>query len=192
MRLQNRFGYWLLWGGLVLAISATAIATLSAPGTPPGAPSAVLPPRLLREPAPLFPPWEARALLEAPSRDAWQQPTRIVASLGLRAGDTVADVGAGSGYLEPYLSAAVGPLGRVYAEEIQPEFLPSLRERARRFSNVRPVLGRADDPLLPTGGIDLFVLLTVYHEIQQPVAFLQTLRRAARPRARLAVIDFPP
>src|SRR5262249_30129474 len=126
---------------LLLAISLTAVAALSSPGTPAIAPSAALPPRQ-REPAPLFPPWKAGALLEPPSRDAWQQPARVVAALELRAGDTVADVGAGSGYLEPYLSAAVGPLGRVDAEEIQPEFMPSLRERARRFSNVRPVLGR--------------------------------------------------
>src|SRR5688500_5429049 len=71
----------------------------------------------VRSVAPLFDPALAHSLLEGPERDRWQQPERIVRALGLRPGDTVADVGAGSGYLLPYLSRAVGPTGTVYAEE---------------------------------------------------------------------------
>jgi len=99
-------------------------------------------------------------------------------------------VGAGSGYLLGHLSRVVGPTGVVYAEEIQRGFLPPLRRRARRLPNVRVILGTADDPRLPAASVDCFVLLTVYHEVERPVQFLRTLRRAARPGARLAIIDF--
>jgi ubiquinone/menaquinone biosynthesis C-methylase UbiE len=131
--------------------------------------------------APLFDPARAPDLLDAPDRDRWQQPARVVRALRLRPGDAVADIGAGSGYLLPHLSAAVGPAGRVYAQEIQDAFLPALRRHARALSNVRVVLGTADDPRLPAGGVDCFVLLTVYHEVQRPVAFL---RRCTGTRGR--------
>ena len=142
--------------------------------------------------APLFDPARAPDLLEEPGRDVWQQPARIVRALGLRPGNVVADIGSGSGYLLPHLSRAVGATGRVYAEEVQAEFLPALRRQAGTLPNVRVVLGTASDPRLPQSGVDCFVLLTVYHEVQQPVAFLRTLRaRYARPgSARLAIIDF--
>ena len=94
------------------------------------------------------------------------------AALGLHQGETVADVGASSGYLERRLSRAVGPQGQVYAEEIQSAFLPPLRRRAALLPNVRVVLGTASNPRLPAGSVDCFVLLTVYHEVQQPTAFL--------------------
>jgi len=140
--------------------------------------------------SPLFEPRRAGELLDDPDRDRWQQPARIVRALRLPAGSTVADMGAGSGYLMRYLSRAVGPNGRVYAEEIQEEFLPSLNRRAHILGNVRVILGTPEDPKLPEGGVDCFVLLTVYHEVQHPVDFLRTLRRYARSEARLAIIDF--
>lgn len=143
-----------------------------------------------RKAAPLFEPGRAGELLDEPGRDAWQQPALLVQHLRLRRGASVADVGAGSGYLLPYLSRAVGPRGVVYAQEIQNEFLPMLNRRARKLGNVRTVKGTADDARLPRRTIDCFVLLTVYHEVQQPVAFLKSLHRAARSGARLAIIDF--
>jgi predicted methyltransferase len=147
-------------------------------------------PKPPRTPSPLFEPAFAPTLLDSPERDRWQKPAEIVRALNLERGQIVADVGAGSGYLLPYLSRAVGPHGTVYAEEIQKEFLPKLRRKAKELKNIRVVMGAADDPRLPPGGIDCFVLLTVYHEVQQPVAFLRTLRRFARPGAQLAIIDF--
>lgn len=124
------------------------------------------------------------------SRDRWQQPARLVRALSLRRGETVADIGSGSGYLLPHLSHAVGPRGTVFAEEIQADFLPALRRRARLLKNVRVVSGTAADPRLPRGRIGCFVLLTTYHEVQKPVEFLRTLRRLARRDARLVIIDF--
>lgn len=143
-----------------------------------------------RTASPLFEPERAPELLDAPSRDRWQQPARLVRALGLKPGDKIADIGAGSGYLLPYLSRAVGPSGVIYAEEIQASFLPALKRHARQLGNVRVLLGSADNARLPPRAINCFVLLTVYHEVQQPVKLLRTLRGAARSGARLAIIDF--
>lgn len=145
-----------------------------------------------RYPASLFDPALAPALLDDPKRDRWQRPEQIVRALKLRPGEAVADIGSGSGYLLRHLSRAVGSNGHVFAEEIQEAFLPTLRKRARALGNVAVVLGTAQDPRLPPASIDCFVLLTTYHEVQQPVAFLRTLHRFARPDARLAIIDFDP
>lgn len=141
---------------------------------------------------PLFEPARAGDVLDHPDRDRWQRPAEVVRELGLRPGETVADLGAGSGYLLEHLSRAVGPDGMVYAEEIQPEFLPALRRKAEVLGNVRVVLGNPTDPRLPPRSVDCFVMLTVYHEVQDPVGLLRRLRTSARPGARLAVVDFDP
>lgn len=139
--------------------------------------------------APLFDPADAHSKLEGPERDKWQKPKEIVKALGLKHGDKVADIGAGSGYLLPYLSHTVGEGGQVYAEEIQEAYLPDLRRHAGNLRNVEVILGTAEDPKLRQT-MDEFVLLTVYHEVQQPVEFLKALRKYAKPAARLAIIDF--
>lgn len=140
--------------------------------------------------SPLFDPAKAHSLLEGPGRDKWQRPRELVDALQLRKGDRVADIGAGSGYLTPHLSRAVGPTGIVYTEEIQAEYLPSLKRWATKLPNVRPILGTAADPGLAPGSVNCFVLLTVYHEVRDPVDFLRALRKASAPGARLAIIDF--
>jgi predicted methyltransferase len=156
------------------------------------APPPALPPGFVvaRPVAPLFAPEQAHALLEGPGRDRWQRPEALVARLALRPGERVADIGAGSGYLLPYLSRAVGPAGRVAAQEVQDDFLPALRKRAKALGNVDVALGTPGDPKLPRRDIDCFVLLTVYHEVDHPVDFLKTLAGYAAPGARLAIVDF--
>jgi ubiquinone/menaquinone biosynthesis C-methylase UbiE len=129
-------------------------------------------------------------LLDARDRDRWQKPGGIVASLRLRAGDTVADVGAGSGYMMGHLSRAVGPTGRVYAQDVQPEMVRLLASRARAYPNVRVYRGGESDPGLPPASVNAVLLLTAYHEMAAPVALLSRLRAAMRPRGRLLIVDF--
>lgn len=167
----------------MLALAAT-LAPSGAGCRPPPASTA-------RTPAPLFAPHDAHRLA-GPERDRTQQPERLVRQLRLRPGETVADVGAGDGYLLPHLSAAVGPRGRVLAEEIQEAFLAPLERHRLRLGNVEVIHGTPDDPRLPAGAVDCIVLLTVYHEVARPEVLLRALLRAARPDARLAVIDFDP
>lgn len=143
---------------------------------------------------PVAPPFDPHAAeqLEGPQRDRWQNPEVLVRKLGINPGAVVADIGSGTGYLLPHLSRAVGPTGRVHAEEIQESFLAPLQRRSERLKNVEVVHGSPEDPRLPPKSVDLFVMLTVYHEVRQPVVLLRRLKEAARPGARLAIIDFDP
>jgi len=136
--------------------------------------------------------YEGAAWLERPEREAEEAPTKAVAALQLRTGDVVADIGAGSGYYTMLLSAAVGPKGRVYATDLQPEMLALIRKKveARRASNVELVLGSATESRLPDAALDLALMVDVYHELSEPQAFLKSLQRAIKPGGRLVLIEF--
>lgn len=129
---------------------------------------------------------------ENPERAAWQRPAAVIRALGLRAGQVVADIGAGPGYFALRLARAVGPSGHVYAVEPEPVILDVLRDRigAARARNVTPVLGRADDPLLPAGRCDVALIVDAYHHFPDGPAFLRRVARALRPNGRLVNIDF--
>src|SRR5262249_27498358 len=108
-----------------------------------------------------------RFAYEGLSRDRWQQPERVIAALGIRPGDRVADLGAGSGYFTVRLADAVGPGGKVYAVDVDEAMNGYLRDRLRRagIDNVEVILGRFDDPLLPNGGVDLVLVVDTYHHL---------------------------
>ena len=191
-RFPSRFLYRrpaLLFGSVVLLLIGFGLGlNRGLPAPVDSKPAASLSPA--RPVSPLFSPDHAAELLEGPKRDNWQRPLALVNALHLKEGEIVADIGAGSGYLMPFLSRSVGASGCAFEEEIQDAFLPVLTQKARSFANVRVVRGRADDPRLPPGSVDCFVLLTVYHEVENPVAFLRALRETGRLNARLAIIDF--
>ena len=130
--------------------------------------------------------------LERPEREAEEAPSKAVAALELRPGQIVADVGAGSGYYTMLLSEAVGPRGRVYATDIQPEMLALIKKKIEKgpVSNVELILGTPTESRLPDAGIDLALMVDVYHELAQPQAFLKSLKRALKPDGRLVLIEF--
>lgn len=139
----------------------------------------------------LFPPQDL-GLLEAPDRDLWQRPDRIMDALGIADASVVADVGAGSGWFTIRLARRVGPQGLVYAQDVQPEMLNAITRRVQRegLANVRPLLGRGSDPRLPPASLDAVLLVDAYHEIEERVTFLANLARALKPQGRIGVIDF--
>lgn len=130
--------------------------------------------------------------LERPEREAEEAPSRAIAALKIQAGQTVADIGAGSGYYTVRLARAVGPAGRVYATDIQPAMLDLLRANVARarLDNVTAILGAPDDPKLPANTIDLAMMVDVYHELAAPQAFLQRLRPALKRDGRLVLLEF--
>jgi ubiquinone/menaquinone biosynthesis C-methylase UbiE len=130
--------------------------------------------------------------LDRPEREGEEAPSKAVALLALKPGAVVADVGAGSGYISEKLSRAVGPTGRVYAVDIQPEMIALIDARVKKegLTNVTSVLGEADDPKLPDGAVDLELMVDVYHELQHPQVVLRHLRRALRPNGRLVLLEY--
>ena len=139
----------------------------------------------------LFPPQDL-GLLEGPDRDAWQQPGRIMDALGIADGATVADVGAGGGWFTVRLARRVGPNGTVLAEDVQRQMIDAIERRVARedLRNVRTVLGRDDDPKLPTGRLDAVLIVDAYHEVQDRVPLLRQIRESLKPSGRLGIVDF--
>lgn len=125
------------------------------------------------------------------TRERAGEAARVMQLLGIRPGMAAADIGAGSGYYTVRLSRQVGPAGRVYAEDIMPDYLAGLQRRvaAEGLSNVTLALGEAHDPRLPPASVDVALLVHMYHEIDQPFGLLVNLLPALRPGGRVAILD---
>lgn len=130
--------------------------------------------------------------LAAPDREARQHPREIVEAMGLKVGNSVADVGTGVGFMLPYLSHAVGDAGHVYAEDIQTDFLSQARSRAhlQNLANVNFVLGTDRDPKLPAATMAAVLILDVYHHFDYPEAMLDHIRDSLLSDGRLVIVEF--
>jgi ubiquinone/menaquinone biosynthesis C-methylase UbiE len=131
------------------------------------------------------------SIFDSPDRDQKLHVDRVMDTLGIAPGKTVADIGAGSGWFTVRAARRVGSSGMVYAVDINPEAIKYIDRRAQRESlaNIKTVLGKTDDPLLPAQTIDAVLILKTYHEIGDPITLLKNLGPALRPGARLGIID---
>jgi ubiquinone/menaquinone biosynthesis C-methylase UbiE len=130
--------------------------------------------------------------LEREERETEEAPNRLVSALGLKPGNQVGDVGAGSGYLTWRMARVVGPTGKIYANDIQPEMIAFLRTNllSRGITNVVPVLGTTTDPRLPDNTLDLILLVDVYHECDHPWEMTRRMTDALKPGGRLVLVEY--
>ncbi|HEY1465054.1 MAG TPA: class I SAM-dependent methyltransferase [Terriglobales bacterium] len=114
----------------------------------------------------------------------------VMDTLGIVSGKSVADIGAGSGFFTVLAARRVGDQGTVYAVDINPEAIQYIDARVKKedLHNVKTVLGKPDNPLLPVP-VDAVLLLKTYHEIAQPVVLFQNLRHGLAKDAKVGVID---
>jgi ubiquinone/menaquinone biosynthesis C-methylase UbiE len=135
---------------------------------------------------------DGAAWLERPEREDEEQPSKAIRALGIKPGQVVADVGAGSGYYTVRLAKQVGELGRVYATDVQPEMIAILQQRLsrERIDNVELVQSTEVNPRLPEGRFDLILMVDVYHELSRPQEVLRKLRTALKPDGRIVLIEF--
>jgi ubiquinone/menaquinone biosynthesis C-methylase UbiE len=131
------------------------------------------------------------SIFEEPGREKRLQIDRVMDLLQLKAGSTVADIGAGSGWFSVRAARRVGANGRVIAEDINAKAVAYIQQRAQReqLTNIVPVLGTPDDPKLTPNSLDAALMLKVYHEIAHPPLVLANLRAALKPGARFGIID---
>jgi len=130
--------------------------------------------------------------LDRAERDQEEDPDRAIDALKLPKGATVADIGAGSGYMTEKLAKRVGPMGKVYATDIQQGMIDLLSKRIakRKLTNVTPVLSTQDDPRLPADAVDLVIMVDVYHELSQPQLMLRHIRASLKPGGRLVLLEY--
>jgi cyclopropane fatty-acyl-phospholipid synthase-like methyltransferase len=125
-----------------------------------------------------------------PARDAWQMPDRVIAALDLKPGQSVADIGAGTGYFSVRLArSAAAPT--VFAVDIEPNMVDYVRARATRegLKNVVAVKADADRSNLPQP-VDVVLIVDTYHHIPNRVAYFTALKALIKPGAKLAIVDF--
>jgi SAM-dependent methyltransferase len=130
--------------------------------------------------------------LERGEREEEEAPDIALNVLKIPKGASVADIGAGSGYITVRLAARVGPTGRVFANDVQPQMLNMLSRRLSnsKITNVTLIEGTLDDPRLPPASVDLAIMVDVYHELSQPQAMLRHLRDALKPGGRLVLLEY--
>ena len=130
--------------------------------------------------------------LEEPGRAEWQKPDDVIRALNLQPGETLCDVGSGPGYFALRAARRLEKSGWVYAEDVEASMIDALRDRISqaRLSNVTPILGLPDDPLLPREACDVILVVNTYHLFPNGPGFLRRLGKSLKAGGRLANIDF--
>ncbi len=130
--------------------------------------------------------------LDRPERESEENVEGALEAIGIKKGSTVAEIGAGTGYVSIKMARRVGPSGTVYANDIQREMLARLKENAQKagVANIQTVLGTDTDPQLPAGKMDLIILVDVYHELAQPQKMLDAMRSELKPDGRLVLLEY--
>lgn len=131
-------------------------------------------------------------VFDAPERDGWQKPAHVVELMEIEPGSTVADIGAGTGYFLPHLSAAVGPEGAVLALDIEQSLIDHMTERAAKagLDNVEARVCQPDDPQLADGSVDRVVIVNTWHHISDRRAYAAKLAEGLSVGGSVFVVDF--
>ena len=136
--------------------------------------------------------WHGAAWLEREEREREERTDLLLTELALKPGMVVADIGAGTGYIARRMATLVGPMGVVYAVDVQPEMIRMLQALAAKaaLAQVKPVLGGVDDVRLPASSVDLAIMVDVYHELEFPREVLASIVRALKPGGRVVFVEY--
>ncbi len=127
-----------------------------------------------------------------PARDDWQKPDEVIAIMGIEPGMTVADIGPGTGYLEPYLATAVGTEGRVLALDAEPNMIAYLEKRAKNedWTNVEARLVEFSDPKVTQGEVARVVVVNTWHHIRDREIYGAKVFAGLQPGGSITVVEY--
>lgn len=131
-------------------------------------------------------------MLENPDRAKYQKPEEVVTHLKLKKGETIADIGAGSGYFTVLFAREVGLEGKILAIDINKRLLDYIENRIKegKFTNIKTILAKPHDSLLLPSSVDKVFICNTFHHIQDRTSYLKLLSKAFKPDGRLIIIDF--
>ena len=132
------------------------------------------------------------AMLENPQRDKEQKPDEVIAALDLKPGETLADIGAGSGYFSFRFARKVGGSGRVYAVDINSDMILYMNRyiRDKKVTNVTTILSAPDDPLLADASINRFFICNTWHHVQNRPQYMALMKKMLKPRGLVVIVDY--
>jgi ubiquinone/menaquinone biosynthesis C-methylase UbiE len=132
------------------------------------------------------------AMLESPERTAEQKPDEVIAALNLKAGETLVDIGAGSGFFSFRFSPKVGDSGRVFAVDVNPDMILYMNRVIgdKKLKNVTTVLSASDNPLLPSVPINRFFICNTWHHIQSRPQYLALMKKMLKPGGQIVILDY--
>lgn len=136
--------------------------------------------------------WQGANWLIRHKRDREEATLKMREELKLKPGMSVCDMGSGNGYHTLPMAEAVGPSGKVYAVDVQPEMIVLLNERAaeKGITSIETIIGEFDDPKLPAASCDMILLVDVYHEFSQPEPMLAGMKKALKPGGVIVLVEF--
>jgi ubiquinone/menaquinone biosynthesis C-methylase UbiE len=132
------------------------------------------------------------AMLENPQRDVEQKPDEVIAALDLKEGETLADIGAGSGYFSFRFARKLGDSGRVYAVDINTDMILHMNRyiRDRKVKNVITILSASDDPLLADASVNRFFICNTWHHVENRPQYIALMKRMLKPGGQVIVLDY--
>lgn len=135
---------------------------------------------------------QAANWLERPERNAEENTDLLIKSLPVKTGEVIADIGAGTGYFTRQLAEKVGPKGKVFGVDVQPEMITLLTNRmaALSISNVQAILGTISDPKLPSTSVDWVLMVDVYHEFSHPFEMIESICKSLKPNGKVIFVEF--
>ncbi len=120
-----------------------------------------------------------------------QPPDKVMDAMGVKPGMLIGEVGAGNGRYAVKMAGRVGPLGKIYANDINPVKINFLNLRCKRngITNIETILGTVTDPKLPKGKLDIVYLINTFHHLDKPIELLKNIIPALKPGGRLVIIE---
>ena len=136
--------------------------------------------------------WQGAGWLEREEREREERSDVLMRILAFKPGAVVADVGAGTGYYSRRIADVIGPAGKVYAVDVQPEMVKLLQSVSsqRAYGHIVPVLGGVDDVKLPAASVDVAIMVDVYHELAFPYEVLASIARAVKPGGQVVFVEY--
>ncbi|MDD2366601.1 MAG: methyltransferase domain-containing protein [Desulfuromonadaceae bacterium] len=132
------------------------------------------------------------AYMDDPRRNEWQNPDKVMEYLLIKPGNSIADIGAGTGFFTIRFARKVGKKGVIYASDIDRTMVNSIEKRAKKenLENIVTIHSKAEDPLIPKSSVDLVFICDTYLFIENRVDYLIRLKQSLKNSGRLAIISF--